>query len=57
MHTYICARRRTSETALGAADGWIAATAFLLDVPLVMHDRRLSRIEGIRVITALPDTR
>lgn len=40
---------------LGAADGWIAATAFLLDVPLVTHDRRLSRIEGIRVITALPD--
>lgn len=40
---------------LGAADGWIAATAFLLDVPLVTHDRRLSRIDGIRVITALPD--
>ena len=39
---------------LGAADGWIAATAFLLNVPLVTHDRRLSRIEGIRVITALP---
>ena len=42
---------------LGAADGWIAATAFLLNVPLVTHDRRLSRIEGIRVITALPDAR
>lgn len=42
---------------LGAADGWIAATAFLLNVPLVTHDRRLSRIEGIRVITALPNAR
>lgn len=40
---------------LSAADGWIAATAFRLKVPLVTHDRALSSIPEIDAITVLGD--
>lgn len=47
--------RRFRTPRLSAADGWIAATAYRLEVPLVTHDRALSSIPEIEAITALPD--
>ena len=38
---------------MGAADGWIAATALYLDCPLATHDRDFIGVPGLRLITAL----
>lgn len=45
---------RQRQMQVGPADGWIAATAVLLDCPLVTHDRHLAaNRELIEVITEL----
>ncbi len=49
--------RRGEEPLVGPADGWIAAAALLLDVPLVTHDRRLARSPLITTTTELPDAK
>lgn len=41
--------------ALSWADSWAAATALWLRVPLVVHDRDLERIPGLRVLTVHKD--
>ncbi len=46
-------RRRTGEKRITAADAWIAATALLLERPLVTHDGALSRSPLIETITEL----
>ena len=47
-------RARRGRT-LSAADAWIAATALLLDIPLVTHDRALSQLPEITTVTELVD--
>ena len=49
---YLRNRQRRSPR-LSAADGWIAATAAAFDIPLVTHDRALSVLPEITVITEL----
>ena len=44
-------QRRTPRPS--AADAWIAATAALLDIPLVTHDRALSQLPEITTVTEL----
>lgn len=44
--------RRGLGPVLSAADGWVAAAAWLLNVPLVTHDRKLSDAPEITTITA-----
>ena len=50
----ICARLRADSRRLGrelsAADGWIAATAVLLNCPLLSHDRDFGSLPGLEVI-------
>ena len=46
-------RRRTGEKRIDAADGWVAASALLLERPLVTHDGALSRSPLIETITEL----
>ena len=46
--------RRNEGPLVSPADGWIAATALMLDCPLVTHDRRLAESPLIEVITELP---
>ncbi len=36
------------------ADRWIAATAMLLNVPLVAHDAVFRDVHGLELITTLP---
>ena len=51
-----CARLRSESEkagrALATADAWIAATAVLLECPLVSHDRDFSDIPGLTLIKA-----
>lgn len=51
-----CARLRSESEkvgrALATADAWIAATAVLLECPLVSHDRDFSGIPGLTLIKA-----
>ena len=49
---YIRNRQRRTPR-LSAADAWIAATAALLDIPLVTHDRALSQLPEITTVTEL----
>ncbi len=49
-------RARRGRT-LGAADAWIAATARRLNIPLITHDRALSQVPEITVVTLLPNAR
>ena len=50
----ICARLRAQSRRLGrelsAADAWIAATAVLLNCPLLSHDRDFGNLPGLEVI-------
>jgi predicted nucleic acid-binding protein len=50
----ICARLRSERSAAGQrleeADAWIAATAILLDCPLMSHDGDFSDIDGLAVV-------
>ncbi len=50
----ICARLRSESQAVGRAlqraDAWIAATAILLDCPLMSHDGDFSDIAGLTVV-------
>lgn len=40
---------------IGAADGWIAATAMLHEVPLVTHNRgHYASVEGLTIISEAP---
>ena len=52
----ICARLRCAVRAAGRrlemADAWIAATALLLQCPLVSHDRDFSKVPNLQVIKA-----
>ena len=50
----VCARLRAESRRLGrelsAADAWIAATAVLLNCPLLSHDRDFGNLPGLEVI-------
>lgn len=50
----ICAELRAESRRLGrelsAADGWIAATAVLLNCPLLSHDRDFGDLPGLEVV-------
>ena len=50
----ICARLRAESRRIGrelsAADAWIAATAVLLNCPLLSHDRDFGNLPGLEVI-------
>ena len=52
-----CAKLRASHRRLGlqldAADAWIAATAVLLNCPLLSHDRDFGGLAGLEVISYL----
>ena len=49
-----CARLRTESRRLGrelsTSDGWIAATAVLLNCPLLSHDRDFGELPGLEVV-------
>jgi tRNA(fMet)-specific endonuclease VapC len=48
----ITARLRSQGTPIADADAWIAATASVLDVPLVTHNRRhFEQINGLQIIS------
>ena len=50
----VCARLRAQSRRIGrelsAADAWIAATAVLLNCPLLSHDRDFGNLPGLEVI-------
>ncbi|MCY3569492.1 MAG: hypothetical protein OXH38_12745, partial [Chloroflexi bacterium] len=47
--------RRNQGPRIDAADGWVAAGALLLGVPLVTHDKSLSKSPLIEVVTELEE--
>lgn len=52
---YLTAVQEQQGRPLATGDAWIAATAWLQDLPLVTHNRRhFADIEGLEVISAQP---
>jgi tRNA(fMet)-specific endonuclease VapC len=54
----ITARLRRAGRPITDADAWIAATAWVLNVPLVTHNRRhFAAIDGLEVVSMAPPER
>ena len=51
----LLARCKQIGRAVSWPDAWAAATALWLDVPLVIHDRDVEKVPGLRVLTVHAD--